>query len=154
MTNANSKDAVENKFSGKLDKGLTFEEFDKKALSWARKEYGNSYAKQLWENTLPDINNLDLKEDYDYYLFQEHCEYVYDMLCLESDLVIFEAQNSKALLVVEHLSERINAVVVNLIVVQIKFLQSFVVDHGLAEADQTQVANQIGLQTQTHKAEQ
>lgn len=78
----------------------------------------------------------------------------HDMLCLESDLVIFEAQNSKALLVVEHLSERINAVVVNLIVVQIKFLQSFVVDHGLAEADQTQVANQIGLQTQTHKAEQ
>ena len=65
MTNANSKDAVENKFSGKLDKGLTFEEFDKKALSWARKEYGNSYAKQLWENTLPDINNLDLMADYD-----------------------------------------------------------------------------------------
>ena len=84
MTNANSKDVIETKFSGKQDRGLTFEEFDKKALSWARKEYGNSYAKQLWEDTLPDVNNLDLKEDYDYYLFQEHCEYVYDMLCLES----------------------------------------------------------------------
>jgi hypothetical protein len=35
MTNANSKD--ETKFSGKPDKGFTFEEFDKKALSWARK---------------------------------------------------------------------------------------------------------------------
>ena len=84
MTNANSKDAIETKFSGKQDKGLTFEEFDKKALSWARKNYGNTYAKQLWENTLIDINNLDLKDDYDYFVFQEHCEYVYDMLCLES----------------------------------------------------------------------
>ena len=56
MTNANSKE--ETKFSGKPDKGLTFEEFDKKALSWARKNYGNTYAKQLWENTLPDINWL------------------------------------------------------------------------------------------------
>ena len=82
MTNANSKE--ETKFSGKPDKGLTFEEFDKKALSWARKNYGNTYAKQLWENTLPDINSLDLTEDLDYYVFQEHCEFVYDMLCLES----------------------------------------------------------------------
>ena len=82
MTNANSKD--ETKFSGKPDKGLTFEEFDKKALSWARKNYGNSYAKQLWENTLQDINILDLSEDLDYYVFHEHCEFVYDMLCLES----------------------------------------------------------------------
>jgi hypothetical protein len=52
MTNANSKE--ETKFSGKPDKGLTFEEFDKKALSWARKSYGNTYAKQLWEDTLPN----------------------------------------------------------------------------------------------------
>lgn len=83
MTNANnSKDEV--KFSGKPDKGLTFEEFDKKALSWARKKYGNTYAKQLWENTMADINSLDLSEDLDYYVFHEHCEFVYDMLCLDS----------------------------------------------------------------------
>jgi hypothetical protein len=43
MTNAASKEDV--KFSGKPDKGLTFEEFDLKTLSWARKEYGNKYAK-------------------------------------------------------------------------------------------------------------
>ena len=84
MTNGNSKEEVTTKFSGKPDKGLTFEEFDKKALSWARKNYGNTYAKQLWENTLPNINSLDLTEDLDYYIFQEHCEFVYDMLCLES----------------------------------------------------------------------
>ena len=82
MTNAASKE--DPKFSGKPDKGLTFEEFDKKALSWARKKYGNAYAKQLWEDTLPAISDLDLQEDYDYYVFGEHCEYVYDMLCLES----------------------------------------------------------------------
>ena len=52
MTNGNSKDEVTTKFSGKPDKGLTFEEFDKKALSWARKNYGNLYAKQLWESGL------------------------------------------------------------------------------------------------------
>ena len=73
MTNANGKEVDAKKFSGKLDKGLTFEEFDKKALSWARKNYGNAYAKQLWENALTDINGLDLKEDYDYFIFQEHC---------------------------------------------------------------------------------
>jgi hypothetical protein len=82
MTNAASKE--DSKFSGKPDKGLTFEEFDKKALSWARKKYGNTYAKQLWENTLPDIKSLDLTEDYDYYQFTEHCEFVYEMLCLDS----------------------------------------------------------------------
>ena len=82
MTNAASKE--DHKFSGKPDKGLTFEEFDKKALSWARKKYGNTYAKQLWENTLPDIKSLDLTEDYDYYQFTEHVEFVYEMLCLDS----------------------------------------------------------------------
>ena len=84
MASANGKDSSEMKFSGKQDKGLTFEEFDKKALSWARRNYGNTYAKQLWENTLTNLNNLDLKDDYDYYVFGEHCEYVYDMLCLEN----------------------------------------------------------------------
>ncbi len=43
---ANSKEAVI-KFSGNSGKGLTFEEFDRKALSWARKQYGNAYAKPL-----------------------------------------------------------------------------------------------------------
>jgi hypothetical protein len=84
MTNAGSKDVSEQKFSGKEGKGLTFEEFDKKVLSWARKKYGNSYAKPLWEDTLPNINGLDLKDDLDYYNFLEHCEFVYDVLCLES----------------------------------------------------------------------
>ena len=49
MTNANSKDVIETKFSGKPGKGLTFQEFDLKVLSWARKQYGNSYAKPLWK---------------------------------------------------------------------------------------------------------
>jgi hypothetical protein len=89
MTNANSKE--ETKFSGKPDKGLTFEEFDKKALSWARKKYGNTYAKQLWEDTLPNIKDLDLLEDYEFFIFQEHCEFVYNMLSLES------AKNADAL---------------------------------------------------------
>jgi hypothetical protein len=82
MTNAASKE--DSKFSGKPDKGLAFEEFDKKALFWARKKYGNTYAKQLWENTLPDIRSLDLTEDFDYYQFTEHCKFVNDMLCLDS----------------------------------------------------------------------
>ena len=72
------------KFSGKPGKGLTFEEFDKKTLSWARKQYGNSYAKQLWENTLIDLKSLDLTEDLDYYKFEEHCDFVYDVLSHES----------------------------------------------------------------------
>ena len=84
MTNANSKESIDQKFSGKPGKGLTFEEFDLKVLSWARKQYGNSYAKRLWENTLPDINNLDLNEDLDNYVFEEHCEFVYDVLGHES----------------------------------------------------------------------
>jgi hypothetical protein len=46
MTNAASKDVLEQKFSGKDGKGLTFEEFDKKVLSWARKKYGNAYARR------------------------------------------------------------------------------------------------------------
>jgi hypothetical protein len=84
MTNGQSKDIVENKFSGKPGKGPTFEEFDKKALSWGRKQYGNTYAEHLWENTLPDLRGLDLTEDLDFYMFAEHCEAVYDVLCYAS----------------------------------------------------------------------
>ena len=84
MTNANSKESKDIKFSGTPGKGLTFEEFDKKTLSWARKQYGNSYAKQLWEDTLVNIRSLDLTDDLDYYVFQEHCEFVYDVLSHES----------------------------------------------------------------------
>ncbi len=40
---ANSKEAVI-KFSGNPGKGLTFEEFDRKALFCAKKQYGNAYA--------------------------------------------------------------------------------------------------------------
>ncbi len=45
-----SKEAVV-MFSRKPGKGLTFEEFDNKVLSWARKQYGHVYAKQLWEDS-------------------------------------------------------------------------------------------------------
>ena len=72
MTNANSKESTEKKFSGKASKGLTFEEFDLKVLSWGRIQYGNMYAKLLWENNLPDIYNLDLRDDLDHYVFEEH----------------------------------------------------------------------------------
>ncbi len=63
-----SKEAVV-MFTGKPGKGLTFEEFDNKVLSWARKQYGHAYAKQLWEDTLVDLNSLDLADDLDYYVF-------------------------------------------------------------------------------------
>ena len=84
MTNANSKESTEKKFSGKASKGLTFEEFDLKVLSWGRIQYGNLYAKLLWENNLPDIYNLDLSDDLENYVFEEHCEFVYDVLGHES----------------------------------------------------------------------
>ncbi len=80
---ANSKEAVL-KFSGNQGKSLTFEEFDRKALSWARKQYGNAYAKPLWENTLPNIYNLDLNDVLEEFVFEEHCEFVYDVLGHES----------------------------------------------------------------------
>ena len=84
MTNANSKESTDKKFSGKASKELTFEEFDLKVLSWGRIQYGNMYAKLLWENNLPDIYNLDLSDDLENYVFEEHCEFVYDVLGHES----------------------------------------------------------------------
>ena len=86
MTNANSKESVtvDKKFSGKPGKGLTFEEFDLMVLSWGRKQYGESYAKPLWQDKLPDINCLDLVDDLENFVFEEHCEFVYDVLCHES----------------------------------------------------------------------
>ncbi len=80
MTNSNSKESVDKKFSGKPGKGLTFEEFDLKVLSWGRKQNGKAYATPLWENNLPDIRDLDLTDDLDNYVFEEHCEFVYDVL--------------------------------------------------------------------------
>jgi hypothetical protein len=56
MTNAASKE--DSKFTGKPDKGLTFEEFDKKALSWARNKYGNTFVMVVVKFLLSYSKNL------------------------------------------------------------------------------------------------
>jgi len=55
----------------------------------------------------------------------------HDVFGLVSNLVVFETQNSKTALVVQHLGESINGVVVNLVIVQVEFFKLLIVDHGL-----------------------
>ena len=70
-------------YSGKSD-GLTFEKFDDQIISWCREKYGDKYAVALWKDELMKIGTLDLKDDLDNYGFENYCEWMFDILSLES----------------------------------------------------------------------
>jgi hypothetical protein len=82
MTTTATKDSKE-LYSGKAN-ALTFEKFDDKVLRWCRKEFGDSYAKALWKNTITPLVNLDLNDDTDNFTFEMHCAKVYDVVSLKS----------------------------------------------------------------------
>ena len=70
-------------YSGKSD-GLTFEQFDDNIISWCREKYGDKYANALWKNELMQLGSLDLMDDLDNYGFETYCEWMFDILSLES----------------------------------------------------------------------
>ena len=71
--------ASEKKFTGK-GKGLTWEEFEQKVLSWLRKEMGDKFGRRLWEDTLLDLLPIDLDDELGKFTFDEHCASVYDSM--------------------------------------------------------------------------
>ena len=75
-----SKDEM---YSGKND-GLTFEKFDDIVISWCREKYGDKYALALWKDELMQLGSLDLTDDLDNYGFETYCEWMFDILSLES----------------------------------------------------------------------
>ena len=70
-------------YSGKTE-GLTFERFDDMVVSWGREKYGDKYAIALLKNELLNISTLDLTEDLDAYGFETYCEWMFDILSLDS----------------------------------------------------------------------
>ncbi len=70
-------------YSGKND-GLTFEKFDDIVISWCREKYGDKYALALWKDELMQLGSLDLTDDLDNYGFETYCEWMFDILSLES----------------------------------------------------------------------
>ena len=60
--------------------GWTWTEFEEAVMSWGRLKYGNKYTKGLWHDTLPDISNLDLDDESQWYDFERLCEMVYDVM--------------------------------------------------------------------------
>ena len=75
--------AIDDQYSGKTD-GLTFEKFDDKVISWCREKYGDKYAHALWKDELMKLGTLDLTDDLDAYGFETYCEWMFDILSLES----------------------------------------------------------------------
>jgi phage terminase small subunit len=70
-------------YSGKKE-GLTFEKFDDMVISWGREKYGDKYANALWKNELLTLGSLDLTDDLDRYGFETYCEWIFDILSLDS----------------------------------------------------------------------
>ena len=80
MTNDEEKERDAKKFTGKDDKGLTWEAFNKKVVSWCREKYGTRYGLALWKEELLDIHGLDLNDDEDLFDFHSHVTIIYDTM--------------------------------------------------------------------------
>jgi hypothetical protein len=65
----------------------------------------------------------------------------HDVLGLKPNLVILQSQDSQATLIVKHLRESINSIIINLIVVKVKFLKRFIVNHSFAQANKAKVSD-------------
>jgi hypothetical protein len=70
-------------YSGKKE-GLTFEKFDDVVISWGLEKYGDKYANALWKNELLSLGSLNLNDDLDRYGFETYCEWMFDILSLDS----------------------------------------------------------------------
>ena len=71
------------KFSGGTD-GISFEKLDELILSWGRAVFGDAYATKLWRNELLDLQNVDLNDDLQNFVYEMHCSEVYDVMCYDS----------------------------------------------------------------------
>ena len=83
MTKEKETRSKDEMYSGKTE-GLTFEKFDDLVISWCREKYGDKYAHALWKDELMKIGSLDLTDDLDRYGFETYCEWMFDILSLES----------------------------------------------------------------------
>ena len=70
------------KYGGRSDKGISWEEFDQQTFSKVRSMFGDKYGRLLWRNELLCLLKLDISDDasVDYYKFMEHCELVYEVI--------------------------------------------------------------------------
>ena len=64
------------KFWGRTDKGISWEECDTYMFSQVRTMFGEKYGKLLWRNELLCLTKLVVDDDggVDYYKFVRHCE--------------------------------------------------------------------------------
>ena len=60
--------------------GLTWDEFERRVMTWAQPKYGATYARGLWCNQLPDISWLDLKVEEDFNTFKVECKKAYEII--------------------------------------------------------------------------
>jgi hypothetical protein len=67
-------------FYGEASQGIPHAEFDRNMVSWLTEKYGLAYGKQLWEDTLLNILELDLTDEEDDYDFANHVTRVNDIL--------------------------------------------------------------------------
>ncbi len=77
-SSSSKDDEDDKKFHSEASEGLSHAEFDRKVQSWTMKNYGVKYGKMLWEDTLVDLNKLDLLEELDNFTFEGHVTMVYD----------------------------------------------------------------------------
>jgi len=70
------------KYGGRSDKGISWEEFDQNTFSKMRSMFGDKYGRLLWRNELIPLLELDISDEssIDYYKFAEHCELVYEVI--------------------------------------------------------------------------
>jgi hypothetical protein len=80
----NEKSDDDQLFYGEETKGITFTEFDRKVCSFVIEEWGWKLGQHFWENTLPDLQNLDMTDDSDEYTLLSHCNAIYDSIFVKN----------------------------------------------------------------------
>ena len=74
------KESNKKKFTGKDDKGLTWEAFSKKVVSWCREKYGSKYGTALWKEELAELHDLNLDQEDDFFEYHRHITTIYDVM--------------------------------------------------------------------------
>jgi len=105
-------------------------------------------------NSIAHIRRKEVLTNKQSFEFRELGHGTENTFTLVSNLVVLYAKDFKLSFVLEHVKEFSNRFVFDVVVVQVKLLQRFVVYKSLTKTGQTEITNEITFQAQSLQAEQ
>ena len=82
-------------FYGEANQGIPLAEFERNIVSCLTEKYGMAYGKQMWENTLLNLRELDpWNNDLHEYDFHHHLTLIFDIMCEKNSKLAMSLFNS------------------------------------------------------------